>query len=101
MSLWWQLWCQHCAQNVWRKKAFRQLEASHQNFADAREGKGASGGERRALDLFRERVERDVNSSVPQHVDTRQTIATAAQLHSELLQARYARLNLPTPPDHL
>ena len=59
---------------------------AHQNFADTRDGKGATDFERRTLEVFRERVERDVNSSVPNAVDTRQAIATSAQLHGELLQ---------------
>jgi hypothetical protein len=80
-----ELWCQHCAHNVWRKKAFKALMNSHQNFADARDGKGASAAERRALEVFRERVERDVNNSVPQQVETRTAIAQAATAHAELL----------------
>ena len=81
-----ELWCMHCAQNVWRKRALRQLLMSHASFADARDGKGASESERRALEVFRERLERDVSNSVPTSTDTRQAIAMAAQLHGELLQ---------------
>ena len=73
-----ELWCAHCAQNVWRKKALKNLAAGYASFADAREGKGASEFERRALEVFRERLERDVCNSVPARVDTRQAIATTA-----------------------
>jgi len=79
-----ELWCLHCSQNVWRKKAKNGLVAGHANFSDAREGKGASALERRMLEVFREGVERDISNSVPVATDTRQTIASLAQQYAEL-----------------
>ena len=71
-----ELWCSHCAHNVWRKRAMKSLTLSYNSFADARDGKGATEADRRCLEVFRERVERDVNSSVPEKIDTRKAIVT-------------------------
>ena len=80
-----ELWCLHCAQNVWRKRGLRGLAGAHAAFSDAREGRGASAAERRMLEVFRERVERDVSNSVPERIDARRAISNGADVYAELV----------------
>ena len=87
-----ELWCAQCAHNVWRKRAFGSLRQpqAHASLA-AKDAKGAKpeavkASARRALDVFREPVVRDVSNTVPRVTDLRREIATAAGAHSELLE---------------
>lgn len=107
------LWCLQCSQNVWRKRAFEQLctrfsefgseptqtsvRGSHRSSSAraARDGQRARAdtseplGRRQILDVFRERVARDVSNTVPRTFSTRTEIAnTAAALDSLIQEAQ-------------
>ena len=76
-----ELWCSHCATNVWRKEAFATLKVSIDQVGELVSGgdkKGATnkGGweERRTLEVFRDPVDHDVSNTVPFHVGTRDQI---------------------------
>ena len=91
------LWCMQCAQNVWRKQAFKQLTARHVEITPkagarsmaTRPSSSIESDEvsvRECLDVFREHVSRDVSSTVPSQTDTRREIVHGADKHAALLQ---------------
>ena len=85
-----ELWCAQCAHNVWRKRAMAVLAARHAEFGRH----GVKGGaaipeahraERRCLDVFRDRVEHDVSSTVPGQSNMREEIIRASREYGELV----------------
>ena len=96
-----ELWCLHCAQNVWRKEALVGLRGGehallggddkeqgaaalistdNKKGPDSRKALSEDGWTaRRKLDLFRDPVDHSINNSIPQSVTTRKQIQVAME----------------------
>jgi len=82
-----ELWTLHCAQNVWRKRAFSQLLVAYKEVGEWKADQGSEDQwlTRHCLSVFREPVNHDVSNSVPQRDSTKDIITSAASAQAKLI----------------
>lgn len=83
------------ASNVWRKRAFSAIKAAHEQF-----GKDAAGADRLlgCLDTFRERVDHNVENTVPEGLVSSRYGCRCSQVRSDAWVQ--VRLITPSPQRH-
>ncbi|KAL1530323.1 hypothetical protein AB1Y20_001232 [Prymnesium parvum] len=82
-----ELWTLHCAQNVWRKRAFSQLLVAYKEVGEWKADQGSEDQwlTRHCLSVFREPVNHDLSNSVPQRDSTKDIITSAASAQAKLI----------------